>query len=252
MTVSGRTVPGARSLDLAGVTTLLCDADGTLFPSEDPAFVASAVVTRDFAAQHGLEGDFSPEELRRVGVGRNFRATADDLLRRGGVTVESGELERWVAREKDDVTAHLRTVLEPDAQVARALETLRSRYALAIVSSSAAERVATCCVATGLDSFFAPDALFSAEDSLPAPVSKPDPAVYLHALESLGLPASATLAIEDSTTGTRSAVAAGIRTIGLVRFVAPHERGRRADDLREAGAELVVQTWAELVALLMR
>ena len=41
---------GERSpaLDPAAVTTLLCDADGTLFPSEEPAYAASADVTNRF------------------------------------------------------------------------------------------------------------------------------------------------------------------------------------------------------------
>src|SRR5947209_13216847 len=110
------TITRSRARELRDVTTLLCDADGALFPSEDPAYEASALVTRDFATHYGLTGDFSPGELRRVGVGRNFRATATDLLRGAGLVVDAAELDQWVAREKDDVTAHLRTVLETDPQ----------------------------------------------------------------------------------------------------------------------------------------
>jgi beta-phosphoglucomutase-like phosphatase (HAD superfamily) len=246
------TVTGSPALELTGVTTLLCDADGTLFPSEDPAYVASAVVTRDFAARYGLEGDFSPEALRRVGVGRNFRATAEELLHRAGIAVDRAELDEWVDRERTDVTAHLRTALGVDPQVVTALDTLRDRFTLAIVTSSAAGRVAACCTVTGVDRFFTSGALFSAEDSLPTPVSKPDPAVYLHALDSLGITADAALAIEDSVTGTRSAVAAGIRTIGLVEFVPPAERPRRTRELLEADAVTVVASWAQLTSLLSR
>jgi HAD superfamily hydrolase (TIGR01509 family) len=242
MTITGRT-----AVDLTGVTTLLCDADGTLFPSENPAYDASAIVTQDFAAQYGLEGTFTPDELRRVGVGRNFRATARDLLASAGVEVDPVELGQWVDREKEDVTAHLQTALATDEEVVSALATLKQRFELAIVTSSAERRVAVCCAVTGLDRFFAPHALFSAEDSLPTPVSKPAPEIYLHALRSLRLPASNALAIEDSTTGTRSAVAAGIRTLGLVRFVDEPERDQRAADLLAAGAEVVFRSWPELV-----
>lgn len=42
---------------------------------------------------------------------------------------------------------------------------------------------------------------------------KPDPAVYLHALEQLGVEASETIAIEDSPNGARAAVKAGIHTV---------------------------------------
>jgi beta-phosphoglucomutase-like phosphatase (HAD superfamily) len=110
--------------------------------------------------------------------------------------------------------------------------------------------VARCCTVSGLDRFFADGSLFSAEDSLPTPISKPDPAVYLHALEALGVGASEAIAIEDSTTGTRSAVAAGVRTLGLVRFVADDEREQRAEELLDAGAVAVFQSWPELVRAL--
>ena len=82
----------------ANLTTILCDADGTLFPSEEPAFVASAVVTRSFAARFGLAGDHSAESLRIATTGQNFRSTARTLLSDAQVEVSDGELERWVDR----------------------------------------------------------------------------------------------------------------------------------------------------------
>ena len=37
-----------RRFDAAAFTTVLCDADGNLFPSEEPAFTASVEVTNEF------------------------------------------------------------------------------------------------------------------------------------------------------------------------------------------------------------
>jgi hypothetical protein len=45
------------------------------------------------------------------------------------------------------------------------------------VSSSALARLAGCFTATELDRLIPPARRFSAEDSLPTPTSKPDPAV---------------------------------------------------------------------------
>jgi hypothetical protein len=71
------------------VTTLLCDADGNLFPSEEPAFVASAEVTNQFLRDHGVEAGLTPEELRLATTGKNFRATMLNLavahVRGGGL-----------------------------------------------------------------------------------------------------------------------------------------------------------------------
>ncbi|MFL6144785.1 MAG: HAD family hydrolase [Labedaea sp.] len=236
----------ATSSGLAGVTTLLLDADGTLFPSEEPAFAASAEVTVDFAARFGLTGNFSPEHLRRTTTGKNFRTTIQDLLARQGVRVEPDELEIWVEREKAEVTAHLGRVLQRRPDVRACLEVLSDRYRLAVVSSSALTRLAACFSAGGLEEFLPEDVRFSAEDSLPSPISKPDPAIYLHALRRLGIGPERALAVEDSATGARSAVAAGITTVGIVQFVPPDEQQDRVDALARAGVSRVVRSWPDL------
>ena len=107
------------------------------------------------------------------------------------------ELEQWVLEEREQVTAHLAVTLKPDPQVLEPLQDLASHYALAAVSSSAIKRLDACFTATGLDPLIPPAVRFSAEDSLPVPTSKPDPAVYLHAGQVLGVDAHQGLAIED-------------------------------------------------------
>jgi beta-phosphoglucomutase-like phosphatase (HAD superfamily) len=231
----------------AEITTVLLDADGTLFPSEEPAFDASAVVTSAFAERFGLAGDFSPEHLRRTTTGKNFRTTAQDLLARQQVTCGPEELEEWVEREKVEVSAHLGRVLQPQPDVLAALSALRRRYRLAVVSSSALDRLAACFTASGLDDLLPEDVRFSAEDSLPVPTSKPDPAIYRLALGHLRVAPSLTLAVEDSVTGARSAINAGIATAGLVQFVPAGERAERTEALRAAGVAHVAGSWDELV-----
>ena len=68
-----------RQFDPAPITTLLCDADDNLFPSERPAFDASVGVTNRFLARFGVTAPFTAEELRKQAVGKNFRNTALDL-----------------------------------------------------------------------------------------------------------------------------------------------------------------------------
>ena len=98
--------------------------------------------------------------------------------------------------------------------------------------------------------YFPADRRFSAEDSLPVPTSKPDPAIYAYALRDLGLEPTQALAVEDSFTGATSAVGAGIPTVGNLQFVAPAERDGRRRLLTEVGAVAVVTSWAEIVDLL--
>jgi HAD superfamily hydrolase (TIGR01509 family) len=228
---------------------LLCDADGNLFPSEEPAFVASADVTNRFLAAHRIPQRFTAEELRLATTGKNFRTTATELAAAHGVGID--DLSTWVADEKDAVTAHLRQVLAPDEEVRTALTTLGRHLTLAAVSSSALTRLAGCFTATGLDELIPPTRRYSAEDSLAIPTSKPDPAVYLHACAELGISPEQGLAVEDSVPGALSAVRAGCPTVGNLRFVRPAERAERAAQLQDAGVLAVVSSWAELTDLLL-
>ena len=237
-------------LDTSGTTHLLCDADGTMFPSEEPAYEASADVANALLAELGAERPYSPAELQRMTNGKNFRAGAAQLAETFGATLDPGDLDRWVAQEKDVVTAHLCTALTPDPAVHDPLAALAARFALAAVTSSARSRLDACLAVTGLEELFSPDLRFSAEDSLPVPTSKPDPAVYLFAAEALGITPEQGLAVEDSINGALSAVAAGHPTVGTVQFVAPAEREARTEALRQAGVAAVVSSWAELVELL--
>jgi beta-phosphoglucomutase-like phosphatase (HAD superfamily) len=237
-------------LNPAAATTLLCDADGTLFPSEEPAYAASADVTNRFLAVLGAERTFAPDELQRMTNGKNFRAAAAELAAGFRRELARADLERWVAEEKDVVTAHLRTVLRPDRAVRGPLERLSGRFPLAAVTSSASSRLAACLEVTGLAPLFDADRRFSAEDSLPDPTSKPDPAVYVHAGRTLGVGPADAVAVEDSVNGARSAVAAGYPTSGILQFVPEPDRRARAEALREVGVAAVVESWADAERLL--
>jgi HAD superfamily hydrolase (TIGR01509 family) len=232
------------------VEALLCDADGCLFPSEEPAFDASAVVTNRFLAEIGAARRFTAEELRLATTGKNFRTTAAALATEEGRALDAKALERWVEVERREVTAHLGEVLRPDPRVIEALERLAAERTLAVVSSSAIARVDACLRATGLDDLFPAASRFSAESSLPAPASKPDPAVYLHALERLGAEPRRALAVEDSVPGALAAVGAGCPTVGNLMFVPEEERAERRVALERAGVADVVYSWEELELLL--
>ena len=237
---------------LSGATTLLCDADGTLFPSEEPAYAASVDVTNRFLAGLGARRPFTATELQRMTNGKNFRGAATELAAGYGRQLVRDDLDCWVGEEKEVVTAHLRTVLRPDPSVEEPLRRLAGSFRLAAVTSSASSRLDACLEVTGLTPFFPPDLRFSAEDSLPEPTSKPDPAVYAHAGRSLGIPPDEGLAVEDSVNGALSAVAAGYRTVGIVQFVPDADRSRRTGALLEAGVATVVSSWDELAGQLLR
>jgi HAD superfamily hydrolase (TIGR01509 family) len=67
---------------------------------------------------------------------------------------------------------------------------------------------------------------------------KPDPLPYLTAMQRLGADASGSIAFEDSLSGVRAAVAAGVETVGLMTALSEAA-------LREAGATMVVRDFTD-------
>jgi beta-phosphoglucomutase-like phosphatase (HAD superfamily) len=243
-------MPARTEIDPLAIEALLCDADGCLFPSEEPAFAASAAVTNDFLEALGAKARFGAEELRLATTGKNFRTTAPALAEAEGKHVDPGDLEFWVEAERRRVAAHLGEVLRPDHRVREPLARLAQRRTLALVSSSASGRLDVCVRATDLEPLFPAERRFSAESSLPTPTSKPDPAIYILAGERLGISPPRGLAVEDSVPGAEAAIAAGFPTLGNVMFVPPLERANRIAELQRAGAAGIISSWAELEGLL--
>jgi beta-phosphoglucomutase-like phosphatase (HAD superfamily) len=248
--LSALNAPSLPATVLRSVQILLCDADGNLFPSEEPAFAASAQVTGRFLTGLGVQQTPTAEELRLTTTGMTFRRTAVALAAQHGVD-EVPDLEAWVAEEKRVVTDYLQRTLRPDPAVIEPLTALAQHLVLAAVSSSALTRLHTCLAAAGLNELIRTELVFSAEDSLPTPTSKPDPAIYLYSCERLGIPPAAGLAVEDSVPGAQSAIAAGCPTVGNVMFVPEAEREERIAALYDTGVLTVVSSWNELAGLLL-
>ncbi|KAL1869706.1 hypothetical protein VTK73DRAFT_3010 [Phialemonium thermophilum] len=231
------------------INTILFDCDNTLVLSEELAFEASAEVLNEICTAKGvnLEQKFTGPQLIVEFVGQNFRGMVRSLSERFGFQVTPEELEDYVRREETAVIAKLRAALKPCPGVDAQLDRLAAhgKYKLAIVSSSALRRVNASIEKVGHDRFFDPNHVFSAASSLHPPNSKPDPAIYLHAMKVLGKTADECVAVEDSKSGTLSATRAGIKTIG---YIGPYEDDKKPEMekvLRDAGAVVIMKDWSE-------
>jgi beta-phosphoglucomutase-like phosphatase (HAD superfamily) len=60
-----------------------------------------------------------------------------------------------------------------------------------------------------------------------------------------------TIAVEDSLPGARSAVAAGIATVGNLTFIPPEERENRRQGLHDAGVLALVESWGDVAAMVL-
>jgi HAD superfamily hydrolase (TIGR01509 family) len=178
--------------------------------------------------------------------------TSDDVDLTRITTVLLGADGTLFPSEDRADSASLARALRPHPEVLATLAELRQRYQLAVVTASALSRLEACFTASGLDEILPAALRFSAEDSLPVPDGRPNPAVYQYAAQQLGIAPTGALVVEDSVAAVKSAVAAGIATVGMSQFVPLEERADRVRGLSHAGAAAVVDTWTDLASLLSR
>lgn len=156
------------------------------------------------------------------------------------------ELEAYVKEEENQVIGKLNEKAKACEGSNAELEKLyqSGKYGMAVVSSSALRRVQASIRNVGQDKYFKPEHVFSAATSLPKPTSKPDPAIYFHALNVFGSKAEEVIAVEDSKSGCLSAIRAGMPVIAYVGSY----KGKKeevAERLTELGAQTVMRDWSE-------
>jgi sugar-phosphatase len=195
---------------------VLFDLDGVLVDSTP----AVARVWAGWAREHGFE----PDEVVRKAHGRPSIATIRELLRDGDHVAEDREVERREIADVDGVVP-----LPGAMEILRALPLDR----WAIVTSCTRRLAGVRIAAAGLPQ---PRHLVTSSD---VQRGKPDPEPYLKGAQSLGVPATDCVVIEDAPAGIRAGKAAGARVLAL-RTTAEEV------ELREAGADWIFGDCSEL------
>jgi beta-phosphoglucomutase-like phosphatase (HAD superfamily) len=227
----------------------LFDYDNTTGKSEAPAFRACCSLVNEVLADYDVDEQFTPAELLEKFVGKSFRQMILDLSAEHSFKVSGDELERLVLEEEDRVITRLEKELEECDGVRGVLDWAKDIYTCSVVSSSAMRRLLACVRKAAQEGYFG-DRIFSASSSLPTPQSKPNPAIYIHAMQVLGATADECLAIEDSGSGVRAAVAAGITVVAYVgAYETCEEQDAMARKLTELGAVTVMYHWDEFAAI---
>jgi len=202
---------------------LLFDLDGTLAETDSlhlPTWVEALL-------PHGIEVD---EAFYRENIsGRANAEIVGDLL--PNLSAREG---REIVEAKEAGFRERAGSLEPLPGLMEFLESAKGRgSSTGLVTNAPRENVAAVLAALGLEDFF--DAVVPAEEVRAA---KPDPEPYLTALEKLGAEPGEALAFEDSLSGIRSAVDAGVPTVGIASTQEPEK-------LREAGAFTVARDFTD-------
>ncbi len=199
---------------MTSLAALIFDVDETLAETEELHRVSFNETFRAF----GLPWDWNRElyrELLKTGGGRE-RMIRFMRARKAGPADEreAADLARRLHAAK--TALYQKLIAERPPAVRPGVERLIGEARGAGVKLAIATTTARVNVLGLLRGAFAPEApdwfaaIAAGED---AAVKKPDPLVYRVALERLGLPASACVAMEDSLIGLGAARAAGIATV---------------------------------------
>ncbi|KAI9036474.1 HAD family hydrolase [Aspergillus affinis] len=230
------------------ITEIFFDCDNTLVLSEELAFEACADLANEILEKQNIPDRYTGEQLIQDFVGQNFRGMMVSLQAKYELDLPQEELEGYVTKEEDKVIAKLTEKAQPCVGATEELQKLydSKKYGLAVVSSSALRRVRASIKKVDQDKYFDEDKVFSAATSLEKPTSKPDPAIYLHALKKCGKEANEVVAIEDSKSGALSAIRAGIHVIGYVgSYPGNAKQAEMAKLLKELGAKVIMKDWSE-------
>lgn len=209
---------------------VLWDMDGTVVDTEAYWMAAETALVESFG------GTWTHEQALQL-VGKGLEGSAG-ILQEAGVRMPVDEIIAHLTSEVTALLTERGNPFRPGApELLAALKAAGVRIALVTMSlRRMADQVAGQMDAGTFDVIVAGD-----ETTRPKPF--PDP--YLQACNALGVDPAAAVAIEDSPTGVRSAVSAGIATVGVPLMVSLEGTG--ADVLWPT---LVGRTPADLAGIL--
>ena len=198
---------------------LLFDLDGTLADTDSIHFA----VWQDILVRYDL--DIDRAFYRQRISGRTNSKIIKDIIPQ--LTLE----DAWkLATEKEETYRRLANSLLPTPGLDRLVDLSEQASIKRAVVTNAPEdnAIFTLKVLRLTDTF---PTVIMAKD---APPGKPDPAPYQLALNRLMVKSNRAIAFEDSAAGIRSAVGAGIYTIGITS-------SHPAEDLLKAGANMTIK-----------
>lgn len=201
---------------------VLWDMDGTLVDTEPYWFEAERELVESFG------GEWSERDAKAV-VGFDLLDSAEYIREHGGVPLDPYDI---VDRMLDSVTARLRERIPWRPGARRLLRDLNEAgVPCALVTMSWRRFVEPVLAALPPGTF---DAVITG-DEVPLGEGKPQPTPYLMGAAACGADPRDCIAIEDSPTGVRSAVAAGCQVIGVpnVRSLKPARNVTVIESLRD-------------------
>ena len=235
------------ALDLSRIRALCFDVDGTIADTDDHLVAQLAAALQAVPLVSGRRAE---RLARQVVMGAETPVHgAYALLDRLGLDVPVSRLRKRIrdARARGADPAHTRNLEAADevphdmmAGVQEMLVTLAAHYPMSTISTGMAPRVDRFLQHYGVREHFT--AVVGAQTTRRM---KPHPEPLLFAAKAMGVDPAECLMIGDTTIDIRTGVAAGAQTVGVLCGFGME------DELRERGADLILRTTSDLLAVLV-
>lgn len=206
---------------------ILFDCDGVLIDTE---IVAAEVVT-NWLKSEGVAIDI--ETFISEYTGKTFTDILESLKAKS-LLAPNIETREAVTFMDEEIRRNMRPIQGVDQMLANV------PFTSSMVSNSAVDYVFEAIGLLKADHIFE-KRVFSAEM---VRKGKPDPAVYLLALETLGLEKNEVIVVEDSAAGVTASVAAGLKTLAFLG--GSHVRTGHGEKLHSLGARELIENHAAL------
>jgi HAD superfamily hydrolase (TIGR01509 family) len=209
---------------------IIFDCDGVLINSE-------MIAARVESYAYKREGF----EMEPLGFAEHFAGMTHEAIQ---AAIEEDLGRKFDKAFQDKLADAFRELADAEMTPVTGVEAMLDSVegARCICSNSGSEYLKRYLSDVGLYERFAPH-IFSAPE-VGNKASKPDPNVFLHAAQTFGVDPKACLVVEDSESGVKAAVAAGMTVIGFVG--ADHSWPGHAEVLMQAGALTTVNRHADL------
>ena len=187
---------------LEQIGAIIFDCDGTLVDSE-PITVQVLV---DQVGEFGLKLEY--DEALGLFVGRDMAMILVELEKRTDRSLPEDFVDEFRRRQAIELQRSVTSI--PGASELLSVVSV-GKSPICVASNAPRAKIELNLQATDLSQFFPPSHIFSAYD---VNKWKPDPTLFLHVAQQLGVPPEDCVVIEDSLAGIEAGIAAGMQTIG--------------------------------------
>lgn len=212
---------------------IIFDCDGTLVNSETIHNQAVSDVLKDFARH-----DYPLEYCLNNFAGKGMQNVIAAIEEREGEKIPDSFLQDYV----DKVLVHLRHHVDVVPGAIDAVKILSKNYKICVASNGEREHVLQSLKSVGLYDIFGEDSIFTKSQ---VARGKPFPDLFLYAAEKMGEDSGRCIVVEDSITGVRAGVAAGMKTIGITAV--SHHPEQAALDMKKEGISSIFANWKDIL-----